>query len=228
MKVVVTGATGLVGREALRQALADPRVDQVLAVGRRPAGIAHPKLEELVLSDFGAIGGHLQRLEGTGLCLYCLAPYAFRTGRTAYERITIGYLDALIGALGQASPAAAICLFTSEGVGTFKELLVPALRVKARAEERLLASRLPRKFVFRPAYIHPTRPRERKLFYDPFATPFFRLFPSSGIESADLARVMIETGLTDPRAAAIIGNREMRSRAQRLRGAPGDPQVRPK
>jgi hypothetical protein len=79
-----------------------------------------------------------------------------------------------------------------------------------------MQSALPRKFVFRPAYIHPTRPRQRKLFYDPFATPFFRLFPSQGIESEDLAQVMLETGLTDPRASAILGNREIRAIALRL------------
>jgi len=211
MKVVVTGATGLVGGAALRQALADPRIDRVLAIGRRPAGVAHPKLEELVLADFAGIGRHGDRLAGVDLCLHCLAAYSFRTGREAYERITVGYLDALIRALEAASPGAALCFFTSEGVGSFKERLVPALAVKARAERRLMQSALRRKFVFRPAYIHPTRPRQRKLFYDPFATPFFRLFPSQGIESEDLARVMRETGLTDPRPCGILGNREIRA-----------------
>ncbi len=214
MKLIVTGATGLVGGEVLRQALADPRVAEVLATGRRPTGLSHPKLSELVLEDFGEIGRHGDRLTGTGLCLHCLAAYAFRTGRAAYERITVGYLDALIRALEAASPEAGICFFTSEGVGTFKERLLPALAAKARAERRLLASRLPRKFIFRPGYIHPTRPRPRALFYDPFATPYFRLFPSSGIESEDLARVMLETGLSDPGPAAILGNSEIRARVQ--------------
>ncbi len=211
MQVVVTGATGLVGGEVLRAALADARVGRVLSIGRRPAGIAHPKLAELVLADFAEIGRHAGPLAGTGLCLHCLAAYAFRTSRTAYERITIGYLDALIRALEATSPAAALGLFTSEGTGTFRERLVPALAVKARAERLLMVSSLPRKYVFRPGYIHPTRPRGRRLFYDPIATPFYRLFPSSGIESADLARAMLETGLTDPRPAAILGNREIRA-----------------
>lgn len=211
MKLAVTGGTGLVGGEVLRRALDDARVDAVLAIGRRRTGLAHPKLSELVLDDFLEIGRHADRLAGTGLCLHCLAAYAFRTGRAAYELITVGYLGALIGTLEAASPGAAICLFTSEGVGTFKERLVGALAAKGRAERRLLQSSLPRKYIFRPAYIHPTRPRARKLFYDPFATPAFRLMPSLGIESADLARAMLETGLTDPRPLAILGNREIRA-----------------
>jgi len=219
MRVIVTGGTGLVGGEALRAALAHAEVTEVLAIGRRPAGISHPKLEELVLGDFMEVGRHAERLAGAGLCLHCLAAYAFRTGRADYERITVGYLDALLRALEAASPEAALAMFTSEGTGGIKGRLAFSLAVKGRAERRLMQSPLPRKYVFRPGYIHPTRPRARPLFYDPVSAPVFRLFPSIGIESAELARVMLETGLTDPRPAAILINREIRAMARDMPAA---------
>jgi uncharacterized protein YbjT (DUF2867 family) len=213
MRVIVTGGTGLVGGEALRAALAHPEVTRVLAIGRRPTGLAHPKLEELVFEDFVDVGRHAGRLAGTGLCLHCLAAYAFRTGRVAYARITVGYLDALLVALEAASPEAAFCMFTSEGTGTLKSRLAFSLATKGRAERRLMRSALPRKYIFRPGYIHPTRPRTRKLFYDPISAPVFRMFPSIGIEAEDLARVMLETGLHDPRPEAVLENREIRALA---------------
>ena len=73
----------------------------------------------------------------------------------------------------------------------------------------MLDAGFPRKYFFRPAYIHPTRPRAHPVFYDPLMKPVFRLFPSLGIESADLAWVMIQTGLSDPRPVAVLENREM-------------------
>ena len=210
MKALVTGGTGLVGDEVLRQCLERPDITQVIAIGRRRTGLANPKLTEIMVEDFRDLSPINDDLRGVGICFHCLAAYRNRVGRDAYQQITIGYLDALIQALTAASPAATFCYFSAEGVRRDGKSWLPAFNDKGRAEQHILDAGFPRKFFFRPAYIHPTRPRAHPVFYDPLMTPVFRLFPSLGISSAALARAMIETGLHDPRPEAVLENREMR------------------
>jgi uncharacterized protein YbjT (DUF2867 family) len=211
VKVLVTGGTGLVGNAVLRQALEHPETSRVVSLGRRRTNLDSPKLTEVVVDDFLDLAPVKSHLHGIGLCLHCLAAYSNRMDRAAYERITVGYLDMLIRSLEVASPRAAFCLFSAEGARRDGKSWLRAFNVKGRAEQCLLEAQFPRKYIFRPAYIHPTRPRAHPVFYDPIMKPVFRLFPAIGIESAGLARAMIETGLNDPRPEAVLENREMRA-----------------
>ena len=211
MKVLVTGGTGLVGNATLRQALEHPDISWVVSLGRQRTKLDNPKLTEVVVEDFLDLAPVQRHLQGIGLCLYCRAAYSNRLDRAAYERITVGYLDMLIRALEVASPRAAFCLLSAKGARRDGKSWMRAFNVKGRAEQRLMAARFPRKYFFRPAYIHPTRPRAHPVFYDPLMKPVFRLFPSIGLESADLARVMVETGLNDPRQETVFENRDLRA-----------------
>ncbi len=214
MKAVVTGGTGLVGGEVLRQCLDHPEISDVVSLGRKPSGLSDPKLTEVMAADFMDLSPVREHLRGVGLCFHCLAAYANRVGRSAYERITIGYLDALIQALEEVNPEATFCYFSAEGARRDGGSWLPALNVKGRAEKRVLEAEFPRRYFFRPAYICPSRPRAHPVFYDALMKPVFRLIPALGISSTALARVMIETGLHDPRPEAVLENREMRERAE--------------
>lgn len=174
-------------------------------------GLSSPKLTEVAVEDFLNLAPARPHLAGVDVCIHCLAAYRGRVGGQAYQQITIGYLDALIREMEIASPEMAFCYFSAEGARRDGRSSVPALNVKGRAERRVSEARFPRKYFFRPGYIRPSRPRANPVFYDPLMTPVFRLVPTIGIESSDLARAMIETGLNDPRPEAILGNREMRA-----------------
>jgi uncharacterized protein YbjT (DUF2867 family) len=209
VKLVITGGTGLVGGEVLRQSLRRPGVTSVVSLGRRRTGFSDAKLTELVVDDFLDLAPISEHLRDVNLCCHCLAAYSHRVGRSAYETITVDYLDSLIRALETASPNAAFCMFTTEGTRQDGGSWIRTLNVKGEAERHLLASRLPRKYIFRPGYINPTRPRARPVFYDMLMKPIFRLFPSLGIEAFDLAAAMIEVGLSDKRPQAVLENKDL-------------------
>lgn len=211
MKIIVTGATGLVGGEALRQSLEWPGVTQVVSLGRRKCGLVDSKLNDLVLENFLDFQPVAEHLRGADLCLYCLATYNYKVSRADYETITVDYLNAFISALSDESPNAAFSYFSAQGAQPNGRSWMHALNVKGRAETVVLNSDFPRRYVFRPGYIHPTRPREKPMLMDMLATPFFRLFPFIGIEAADLARVMIQTGLTSEATNAVLENSDMRA-----------------
>lgn len=212
-KLIVTGATGLVGGAVLAHGLAHPEITEVVTLGRNPVGIADPKLSDVDLDDFLNVERVADSLEGTTLCCHCLAAYIQRTGRAAYRRITVDYLAALLSVLERVAPRSAFATFTTGGTRQDEGSWIRTLNVKGEAERLVLGSRLPRRYVFRPGYIYPSQPRAHPLFYDRVMKPVYRIMPSIGIESADLGRVMVETGLHDPRSEAVIENREIRKMA---------------
>src|SRR5262245_35832095 len=71
MKVIVTGASGMVGEGVLLECLGNPAVEKVLSVSRRPCGHTHEKLEELLIPDFRELGAVESRLSGYDGCFYC-------------------------------------------------------------------------------------------------------------------------------------------------------------
>ncbi len=210
MKIIVTGATGLVGGEALRQALTWPGVTEVVSLGRRTCGIDDPKLTDVVHDDFSDLRAVADHFCGVDLCVYCLAAYSYRMSRAQYATITVEYLRAFLDVICEISPDAAFSYFSAEGAQLNGRSWMHTLNVKGRAETLVLESPLPRRYVFRPGYINPTSPRENPMLMDMLAAPFFRVLPSIGVESADLARVMIETGLADMRETAVLGNADIR------------------
>ena len=211
MKVILTGATGLVGGESLRQSLVRPDVTQVVSIGRRKSGVSNPKLTELAHEDFLDFRPVAEHFRGADLCIYCLATYSHKVSRSDYETITVGFLSAFIDALAAESPNSAFCFFSSQGTRADGRSWMRALNVKGRAEEVVLNSVFPRRYVFRPGYIHPTQPREKPMFMDTMFAPFFRIFPFIGVEAAELARVMLQTGVSDARETAVLENSDMRT-----------------
>ncbi len=88
MKLIVFGATGMVGAGALREALADPEVSAVLSVSRRTCGVQHPKLKELLLPDLFQFATAEPQLVGYDGCLWGLGISSLGLNEAAYARIT--------------------------------------------------------------------------------------------------------------------------------------------
>ena len=88
MKVILFGASGMVGRGALRELLADPDVTQVLAIGRSATGQRDPKLKELIQQDVSDLEMLEHELAGYDACLFCLGVSAVGLSEPEYKRIT--------------------------------------------------------------------------------------------------------------------------------------------
>ena len=88
MKVIVTGATGMVGEGVLLECLANAAVDHVLSVSRKPCGHTHPKLEECLVSDFRDVGAVEARLTGYDACFYCAGVSSVGMSEADYTVVT--------------------------------------------------------------------------------------------------------------------------------------------
>ncbi len=212
MHVTIFGATGMVGFEVLHLALVDPRVNSVVTIGRRATGVRHPKLAEIVHTDMLDLRELEPQLRQADLILYCLGVYQNAVPAAEFWTITCGYLEQLLGRLGQVGADPAFCLMGAQGADPTEKSFFRFAKAKGRAERFLTESHLTRKYIFRPGYIAPGRVASRSTTPEWIARPLFKFFPGLGIEAVNLAKVMLETGLTRP-AQLLYTNGEMRALA---------------
>ncbi|MFC4118160.1 epimerase [Nonomuraea zeae] len=196
MRVILFGATGMVGRGVLRECLADDRVSEVLAVGRSPVGPVGGKLRELRhddLLDLAAVEG---ALAGYDACFFCLGVSSAGLSEQAYRLVTYDFTLSVAGTLARLSPGSAF-LYVS-GAGTDADGRAMWARVKGETENALLELPL-RAFMFRPGYIQPmygvtSRTRLYRLAYV-VTRPIFplinRLFPAMVTTTERIGRAMI-------------------------------------
>jgi uncharacterized protein YbjT (DUF2867 family) len=153
MKVVVFGATGMVGQGVLRESLLAPDVDEVLAVIRTPTGVSHPKLREVKLEDFTDLSPITDDLRGFDACFYCLGISSVGLDEAAYTRISYDYPMAAARAFAELDPRTTFVYVS--GAGTNAQGRQMWARVKGRAEKDIIAL-LPNGYAFRPGMIQPT------------------------------------------------------------------------
>ena len=194
-RLVLVGATGMVGGYALRYALEHPAVERVTAIGRRTLGISHPKLNEILHPNFGDCSALAEPLSHQDAAIFCLGAYTGAVTDTELRTITVDYTVELARVLHASSPGAAFSFLSGKGADPTGRSRMSFARYKGEAENTLLAAGFPRVYVFRPAYIYPVEPRKEPNFSYRLMRaiyPAFRmLFPNQVIRADNLARAMV-------------------------------------
>jgi uncharacterized protein YbjT (DUF2867 family) len=154
MKVILFGATGMVGQGVLRECLAASDVESVLAIGRSSTGRQHDKLREIVHADLTSYASIESELVGYSACLFCLGVSAAGMSEQDYTRVTYDVTLAAAQVLARLSPAMTFIYVSGEGTDSTETKRAMWARVKGRTENSLLG--LPFKAVmFRPGLIRP-------------------------------------------------------------------------
>ncbi len=182
MKVLVTGASGMVGQGVLRECLAAPDVASVLSLGRRPATAPQPKLRELIVADLAAPGEAAREFAGLDAAFLCAGVSSAVLGEAEYRRLTFDLTLGLARALVERSPGLTLIYVSGAGTDSSESGRTMWARVKGATENALLA--LPcRAYMFRPGLIRPldgivSRTRAYRLFYQ-LAGPLLPLLQRS-------------------------------------------------
>jgi uncharacterized protein YbjT (DUF2867 family) len=157
IRVIVFGATGMVGEGVLDVALRHPAVESALAIGRASSGVRHPKLRELIHADFYDFSGIQDQLGGYDACFFCLGVSSIGMKEPAYARVTYDLTMAAARTLARLNPAMTFCYVSGTGTDSSEAGSSMWARVKGRTENDL--ARLPFKgvFLFRPGFIKPIR-----------------------------------------------------------------------
>jgi uncharacterized protein YbjT (DUF2867 family) len=215
-RLLLVGATGMVGGYALRYALQNATVGSVTAIVRRKLGISHPKLQEVLHRDFADCSSLSQVLSGQDAAVFCLGAYTGAVSDAELRRITVGYTIEFARVLHGSSPNAVFSFLSGSGADPTGRSRIAFARYKGEAENALLAAGFPSVYVFRPAYIYPVEPRKEPNFsyrlLRAIYPAFQLLFPSQVIRADDLARAMVDVAVqgTD-RGAKVFENRDIRA-----------------
>ncbi len=193
MKVIITGATGMVGEGVLLECLNHPAVERVLSVSRRACGHTHEKLSECLVPDFRELGAVEARLSGYDACFYCAGVSSVGMKEPEYTAISYDTPLSFAKTLLRSNPSLVLVHVSGAHTDGSEQGRVMWARVKGKAENAL--ARLPFKAVynFRPSLMKPAPGQKNiKRAYQPIRVlyPILNLF-FPGIPLTDVGRAMI-------------------------------------
>jgi hypothetical protein len=194
IKTIVTGATGMVGEAVLLECLSNPAVEQILVINRKPAGISHPKLREIIHADFFDLSAIAAQLAGYDACFFCLGVSSVGMDAAHYKRVTQDLTLGFAQALAKANPGMTFCYITGKGTDSSEQGRIAWARVKGATENALMRL-FKRAYMFRPGLMKAT-PGQKNLNpwykYLAWTYPIGRaLFPASFCTLQEVARAMI-------------------------------------
>jgi uncharacterized protein YbjT (DUF2867 family) len=199
MKVILFGATGMVGQGVLRECLLDPGVESVLAVGRSPTGQRNPKLHEIQHRDFMDFSAIESELAGFDACFFCLGVSSVGMDEERYRHLTHDITLAAATVLAKLNPGMVFIYVTGRGTDSTEQGRQMWARVKGKTENDLLKLPFKAAYMFRPAAIQPLHGiRSKTAWYQavyvlaaPVLTLLKRIAPTYVTTTEQVGRAMI-------------------------------------
>ncbi|MGC1907848.1 MAG: NAD(P)H-binding protein [Candidatus Acidiferrum sp.] len=199
MRVILFGATGMVGQGALRECLLDPGVTEVLVIGRSATRQQHPKLREVIHGDLFDLSSIATRLAGYDACFFCLGVTSAGMSEADYTRVTHDLTLSVARMLAQLNPSMTFLYISGAGTDSSEHGRSMWARVKGRTENDLLRERFKAAYMLRPGYIQPMHgiksktPLYRAIY--PIVAPLYPvlkvLAPKFVTTTEDLGRAMV-------------------------------------
>ncbi|WP_319500109.1 NAD-dependent epimerase/dehydratase family protein [uncultured Draconibacterium sp.] len=203
MKVIITGATGMVGKGVLLECLDHESVEKVLVIGRNPVDVAHPKLEELIHTNFADFSTVKAQLAGYDAFFLCMGISSVGMKENDFKKVTYDYTLSLARELVPLNPEMTITYVSGEGTDSSEKGRVMWARVKGKTENELIKLGFKQAFMFRPGFIIPlrgikSRTKAYQFVYDYFmwlVHLFKAVAPNAVVNTTQVGKAMINTVL---------------------------------
>jgi uncharacterized protein YbjT (DUF2867 family) len=200
MKVILFGATGMVGQGCLRECLLDASVESVLAVGRSPTGKRHAKLREILHDNFLDYSAIETELTGFDACFFCLGVSSIGMSEERYRHLTYDITLAAAKTLARLNPGMVFIYVTGQGTDSSERGPLMWARVKGKTENDLCKLPFKAAYMFRPAGIQPLHGIRSKTAWvqaiyvgsAPLLTLLNRVAPKYMTTTEQLGRAMIK------------------------------------
>lgn len=199
MKILIVGATGMVGRGVLQSCLGASDVSDVILFGRTKLELTTPKLRQLIQDDLFDLRGLAPELKGIDACFFCLGVSSSGMREADYRHITYDLTLAVATQLARLNPAMVFTYVSGAGTDSSERGRTMWARVKGQTENALNALPIAGVYLFRPAIIQPLHGIESKTpsyrrFYQwtkPLLPLVKRLFPQFAVTTEDIGQAML-------------------------------------
>jgi len=196
LNVIITGASGMVGKGVLLECLDSPQIDSVLILNRKPINVQHAKLKEIIVKDFFDLSSIENEISGYNACFFCLGTSSIGKSETDYRKITYDLTLYVAQSLLKQNQEFSFCYVS--GAGTNSESKTMWSHVKGTTENDLLKLPFKSTFMFRPGYIQPLRGtkigvvalRIIHFILSPLY-PLLKLFPGVFTDTVKIGQAMI-------------------------------------
>jgi len=204
INVIITGATGMVGKSVLQECFIHPEVEKVLVVNRKPIGLEHEKMEEIILRDFFDLSNIKNELKEYNACFFCLGISAFRKKEEEYHKITYDLTLNFARNLVDLNPDMTFIYVSGMSTDSSEKGKIMWARVKGKTENTLLKLPFKAAYMFRPGFIQPGKGIKSSTGLYNFSYTLFKplfpflkiLFPKSMTTSKQLGQAMINCAVS--------------------------------
>jgi hypothetical protein len=179
IKAIITGATGMVGEGVLHECLLHESVEQVLVINRRPCGVSHPKLKEIIHTNFYELSAIRDQLQPYNACYFCLGVSSIGMKEEQYHHVTYDLTMHVASTLATLNPDMTFCYVSGAGTDSSEHGRIMWARVKGQTENDLLKLPFKQTYMFRPGFMKPTKGLKNTLtLYKvlPFMYPIWKTF----------------------------------------------------
>jgi uncharacterized protein YbjT (DUF2867 family) len=214
MKIIVTGATGMVGSEVIRQAIIDNDITKITAIVRRPLEVSDPKLKTIIHQNFSDYSNLADIFKNNDACIWCLGISQNLVSREEYIKITYDYTVAAAKDMLNANPGIGFLFLSGEGADNTEKTRILFGRIKGKTENTLTQMPFKKLYIARPGAINPSRKQKDLPFIMRLQYALVKTFawvkPSMVITSVDLAKALLHIVKNDA-GHGIISQRELKT-----------------
>lgn len=192
MKVIITGATGMVGEGVLLECLDNSAVSEVLIIGRRSYELTHLKLKELIVKDFSEIKNYSEILKQYDGCFFCAGVSSVGENEQSFTKKTYDFVVLFAESLSEINPTMTFIYVSGNRTDSTEKGKVMWARVKGRTENALMKLPFKGQYNFRPAIMKGTKGQKNvKTLYKimgPLIAPFIS---AKTLKLSDVGKAMI-------------------------------------
>jgi len=157
IKAIITGTTGMVGEGVLQECLAHQDVEEILVINRKPCGVRHPKLTEILHADFFSLAPLADKLTGYNACFFCLGVSSVGISEEQYYNLTYNLTMNFARLLSACNPYMTFCYISGAGTDSTEKGRLSWARVKGKTENDLMKLPFKKVFACRPGFMLPAR-----------------------------------------------------------------------
>jgi hypothetical protein len=202
IRAIITGATGMVGEGVLHECLLHQDVESVLSISRRPCGVRHAKLKEILHQDFSDFSGLEKELSGFHAGFFCMGVSSVGMSEEKYRHLTYDLTMALARMLSRLNPDMTICYVSGMGTDSSEKGRTMWSRVKGKTENDLMQLPFRSAYMFRPGFIRPTKGLKNTHGFYRVLDPLFPLakllFPNAVLTLKEIGLAMINSAAASP------------------------------